>query len=98
METARSRSMVHVAFAPADCAPCPTRALCTRARTGARSLTLQPRAEHEAIQAARQRQATTEFAAEYAGRAGIDGTDRKSTRLNSSHANIPYAVFCFKKI
>src|ERR1035437_2774079 len=23
--------------------------------------------------------------------------DRKSTRLNSSHANISYAVFCFKK-
>src|SRR3712207_9144938 len=23
--------------------------------------------------------------------------DRKSTRLNSSHANTPYAVFCLKK-
>src|SRR3712207_8730856 len=23
--------------------------------------------------------------------------DRKSTRLNSSHTNIPYAVFCLKK-
>src|SRR3712207_8366397 len=34
--------------------------------------------------------------------AGIDqegdlGEDRKSTRLNSSHANISYAVFCLKK-
>src|SRR3712207_8297934 len=27
---------------------------------------------------------------------GRDG-DRKSTRLNSSHANISYAVFCLKK-
>src|SRR3712207_7591796 len=28
----------------------------------------------------------------------IEGvTDRKSTRLNSSHANISYAVFCLKK-
>src|SRR5215203_1970313 len=27
---------------------------------------------------------------------GFDG-DRKSTRLNSSHANISYAVFCLKK-
>src|SRR3712207_8617171 len=26
-----------------------------------------------------------------------DGVDRKSTRLNSSHANISYAVFCLKK-
>src|SRR3712207_6879953 len=30
------------------------------------------------------------------GRAGAEG-DRKSTRLNSSHANISYAVFCLKK-
>src|SRR3712207_9242361 len=26
-----------------------------------------------------------------------EGLDRKSTRLNSSHANISYAVFCLKK-
>src|SRR3712207_7665647 len=44
------------------------------------------------------------------GRAGLGGVDRhaqvrgvlgrqdrKSTRLNSSHANISYAVFCLKK-
>src|SRR3712207_8632297 len=29
--------------------------------------------------------------------AEIHGQDRKSTRLNSSHANISYAVFCLKK-
>src|SRR3712207_7804680 len=28
---------------------------------------------------------------------GFRGGDRKSTRLNSSHANISYAVFCLKK-
>src|SRR3712207_8047820 len=42
----------------------------------------------------------------HAARAGVhpDGSagerrvgDRKSTRLNSSHANISYAVFCLKK-
>src|SRR3712207_7707064 len=27
----------------------------------------------------------------------IQALDRKSTRLNSSHANISYAVFCLKK-
>src|SRR5947209_14794570 len=39
------------------------------------------------------------------GGRGVDGyghafrtlSDRKSTRLNSSHANISYAVFCLKK-
>src|SRR3712207_8964220 len=48
----------------------------------------------------------TRLAIEAAGRAGAgfaDGVafaplqDRKSTRLNSSHANISYAVFCLKK-
>src|SRR5258707_14592964 len=29
--------------------------------------------------------------------ANIHTLDRKSTRLNSSHANISYAVFCLKK-
>src|SRR3712207_8674563 len=29
--------------------------------------------------------------------AGEGAEDRKSTRLNSSHANISYAVFCLKK-
>src|SRR3712207_8863756 len=28
---------------------------------------------------------------------GVLRVDRKSTRLNSSHANISYAVFCLKK-
>src|SRR3712207_7654385 len=31
------------------------------------------------------------------GRQGRRAGDRKSTRLNSSHANISYAVFCLKK-
>src|SRR3712207_7518152 len=35
------------------------------------------------------------------GRGRVEGghqaVDRKSTRLNSSHANISYAVFCLKK-
>src|SRR5258707_4311590 len=38
--------------------------------------------------------------AHYTGSVGLrlaNGADRKSTRLNSSHANISYAVFCLKK-
>src|SRR2546427_9276185 len=34
---------------------------------------------------------------ERAGRHGTSGGDRKSTRLNSSHSQISYAVFCLKK-
>src|SRR3712207_8337957 len=32
-----------------------------------------------------------------AGSRRLAAQDRKSTRLNSSHANISYAVFCLKK-
>src|SRR5690625_6078232 len=35
--------------------------------------------------------------AELAGRLQLDDLDRKSTRLNSSHVAISYAVFCLKK-
>src|SRR3712207_7782331 len=34
---------------------------------------------------------------ELGGRESNVSQDRKSTRLNSSHANISYAVFCLKK-
>src|SRR2546422_3335027 len=33
----------------------------------------------------------------FAGRTTFLGSDRKSTRLNSSHGYISYAVFCLKK-
>src|SRR3712207_8135968 len=34
---------------------------------------------------------------EVVGGSSCPSVDRKSTRLNSSHANISYAVFCLKK-
>src|SRR5438045_7467462 len=37
------------------------------------------------------------YAGEPAAAAGGRGGDRKSTRLNSSHLGISYAVFCLKK-
>src|SRR3712207_7869095 len=33
----------------------------------------------------------------HSGEPYVSTQDRKSTRLNSSHANISYAVFCLKK-
>src|SRR3712207_8449791 len=39
----------------------------------------------------------TDFFEQAAPDANKEGLDRKSTRLNSSHANISYAVFCLKK-
>src|SRR3712207_8177405 len=44
------------------------------------------------------REMREEAALEIAGTPHLHGVlDRKSTRLNSSHANISYAVFCLKK-
>src|SRR2546427_2065033 len=40
---------------------------------------------------------TAVVAAAIAGRLELTGKDRKSTRLNSSHSQISYAVFCLKK-
>jgi transposase len=72
--------VIQIAFAPADCFVCPARALCTRAKGQPRGLTLQARAEHEAVQAARRRQATDAFAALYTARAGIEGTISQGVR------------------
>src|SRR2546430_3431937 len=49
-----------------------------------------------AVEPARSRsELTARRAASFA--ASIHATDRKSTRLNSSHSQISYAVFCLKK-
>ncbi len=69
---------IQVQFRHADCRACPMRAQCTRSKMGARELTLHPQAEHEALQAARQRQQTPEFKARYAVRAGVEGTMSQS--------------------
>jgi transposase len=79
-KTARGRQMIHIDFAPDDCAVCPSRPSCTRAKNLPRTLTLQPRDEHEAIQFARKRQKTEEFASLYSDRAGIEGTFSQGVR------------------
>src|SRR5690348_17963309 len=40
---------------------------------------------------------TAYYTREQAEELGLQAADRKSTRLNSSHPSIPYAVFCLKK-
>jgi transposase len=79
-ETARGRSMIHIDFSATECAACPSRPLCTRAKDLPRTLTLQPKEEHEAIQFARKRQRTEEFASLYSHRGGIEGTVSQGVR------------------
>jgi transposase len=54
--------------------------VCTSARGAPRQLTVQTQAHHEAIQAARQRQETPEFTAQYALRAGVESRLSQGTR------------------
>jgi transposase len=60
--------------------PCQFREQCTRAKVEPRVIGLQGRQHHEALQAARQRQATEEFRQQYAARAGIEGTHEQAIR------------------
>src|SRR3712207_7398550 len=65
-----------------------------------RGPTLTPAPRSARMQRAAARQDPTDPADFTAGEllaAYAEKRDRKSTRLNSSHANISYAVFCLKK-
>jgi transposase len=66
--------VIHIEFAAADCRACPSRSRCTRAVAEPREMGLRPRAQQEALWAARQRQTTAAFKEAYARRAGVEGT------------------------
>jgi transposase len=69
-----------VRFGEIDCRNCPTRRLCTHSAVHPRQIVLRPKDQHESIQAARQRQTTTEFQERYAKRSGIEGTISQGVR------------------
>jgi transposase len=61
------------------CTPCPARQLCTSGQR--RQITIRPRELHEALTAARAEQATAQWKARYAARAGVEGTMRQATHV-----------------
>jgi transposase len=72
----RGKPVIKIKFAVQDCRPCPSRKQCTHSQSASprRVLTVRPEPQYQALQAARQRQATQEFKTAYAVRAGIEGT------------------------
>ncbi len=70
--TQRGKDAIVVQFAAAFCGPCPAKPLCTKGKR--RILTLPPRDLAEAQAAARTAETTTGFQADYARRAGVEGT------------------------
>jgi transposase len=67
-------------FSRTDCGACAARELCTRAKEGRRSVYFHPRAEYEALNAARARMDDPEWKERYHTRAGIEGTLSQGVR------------------
>jgi transposase len=61
-------------FSAADCGPCPARPQCTASKKNRRQLAILPREAAQAQAAARTAGTTLPFAADYARRAGVEGT------------------------
>jgi transposase len=72
--TQRGKNAIVATFSARDCGPCPARPHCTTNSKHQRQLTVPPRDLAEAQAAARAAQTTTGFQADYARRAGVEGT------------------------
>jgi transposase len=69
-----------VVFHRDDCGVCPARALCTRDKKKPRALRIQPKAQYEALLAARQLQGTEAGRQLYGKRGGVEGTISQGVR------------------
>ena len=78
----RTNAVIKIKFSTKDCGPCPSRAKCLRSRKRSprRTVTVREHDQYVALQAARQRAQTPEYTAEYARRAGIEGTLSRGVR------------------
>jgi transposase len=72
--------VVRIRFHGPTCRACGVRSRCPSAKDQPRQLPVRPRVQHEAIQAARQRQETEAFKAQYALRAGVESTLSQGVR------------------
>jgi transposase len=78
----RKNAVIKAKFSSKDCRRCDHLSQCIRSkkRYPRRTLTIRPQPQYQALQTARQREATEAFQAEYARRAGIAGTISRETR------------------
>ena len=70
----RGKDAIVATFSVTDCGPCPARSLCTSSGRKRRQLTVPPRDLAEAQAAARAAETAIPFQADYARRAGVEGT------------------------
>ena len=72
--TQHGKDAIVATFSATDCSPCPARSLCTTSGKNRRQLTVPPRDLAQAQAAARAAETTIGFQADYARRAGVEGT------------------------
>jgi hypothetical protein len=70
----RGKDAIVTTFSTDDCGPCPARSLCTTSSRKRRQLTVLPQDLAQAQTAARATETTIGFQADYARRAGVEGT------------------------
>jgi transposase len=73
--------IINIRFPAAACRACSVRAQCTTSATGRREITVRPKAQYLALQAARRYQKTREFKTRYDARAGIEATISQGLRV-----------------
>ena len=71
---------IQAVFSRTDCGACATRPLCTSAKEARRSVYFHPRAEYEALNAARARMHDPAWKKRYHVRAGVEGTLSQAVR------------------
>jgi transposase len=84
--TQRGKDAAVATFSVTDCGPCPARAQCTTSSKNRRQLTVLPRDLAEAQAAARAAEKTIPFQADYARRAGVEGTMHQATAHGARRA------------
>ncbi len=72
--------VVRIKFSRRDCGTCMHRSDCTRAADAPRAILVRAKEEYLALQAARAREAETDFKIEYGRRAGVEGTLSQGVR------------------
>lgn len=78
----RDNAVIKIKFSRTDCPTCPSLHLCTRSKEKRRTVTLRPEEQYKALQVARQQALTADYQADYARRAGIEGTLSEGIRAH----------------
>jgi transposase len=82
----RGKDAIVATFSTGDCGPCPARSLCTTSNKKRRQLTVLPQDLAQAQTAARAEETAISFQADYARRAGVEGTMHQATSHGARRA------------